>query len=273
MTRTNLLALFCIVVFVFARHTVDAQKESSHPISDSSLEVAAYWEPGMDSWLKLYKNSQYAEFFDLKPAHPAKKWTADRFNVFLPPSEDNLAVGDVWQFDIEDTLPFLRQFHPGATVDLSGRRGAFACLRAMSPRYAEIGFRFHADFNMEILKAAEELLTMTKLAVELEEKLVVQEELERLKTELSESEARRDVFQENIGALEEQTQELTDTLLELEQVQVTPATQNPEFTELKREILKLSAALSALNMSLKNQSALLSTRMTTFEQKLDNGPR
>ena len=131
MSRANLLVLFCVVVFVFARHAVDAQEESSHSMGDSSLEVSAYWEPGTDSWLKLYKNSPYAEFFNLKPAHPAQTWTADGFNVFLPPSEDNLAVGDVWQFDIEDTLPFLRQFHPGATVDLSGRRGAFACLRAV----------------------------------------------------------------------------------------------------------------------------------------------
>ena len=99
-----------------------------------------------------------------------------------------------------------------------------------------------------------------------------------LKAELRESEGVRDVLKGSIGALEEQSQELADTLLELEQVQGMPSTQNPELTELKREILKLSAALSAISISLnaidislKNQSGLLSTRMTTFEQKLDNG--
>ena len=73
--------------------------------------------------------------------------TAD-FQVFLPPSTAN--VGDVWDLDPEEILPFLHQFHPGATMNLKhGQNGAKACLRAISPEYADIVFRIHAYFILD----------------------------------------------------------------------------------------------------------------------------
>ena len=92
-----------------------------------------------EEWLKL---------FNPGPAHPLKNYSTTDFQVFLPPSTAN--VGDVWDLDPERVLPFLYQFHPGATMNLRhGQNGAKACLRAISPEYADIVFRIHARFILD----------------------------------------------------------------------------------------------------------------------------
>ena len=277
--HSTVLGLCCALVFLFVLPPGDADPDSVHihVAENSVLQVAAHWQPDANSWLKLYKNSQYTGLFNLKPAHSIKEYGAAAFNAFLPTSSGSLdargiAVGDVWAYEVRDVLPFLRQFHPGATVDLSGQRGAFACLRALSPRYAEIVFRFHADFHMkteteELMKMTAELSSGQLESIELEESVF----LEHLKMELAEAEARREKMDADIKALGEQSQKLSDTLLQLDKADAIPAAQNSEFTELKREILKLSAALAALNMSQKSQSASLSGKLTTLERKFENG--
>ena len=96
----------------------------------------AQWQEPVDmvweEWLKL---------FNPGPAHPLKNYSAMDFQVFLPPSTAN--VGDVWNLDPEGILPFLRQFHPGAT-----QKAAKACLRAISSEHADIVFRIHARFTL-----------------------------------------------------------------------------------------------------------------------------
>ena len=83
----------------------------------------------------------------MSPRQPIKSYGADTFKVFLPLS--SAAVGDVWELDSDGVVPFLHQFHPRATTSLSnGEEGAFACLRAVSPDYAEIIFRIHAEFTL-----------------------------------------------------------------------------------------------------------------------------
>ena len=92
-----------------------------------------------EQWLKL---------FNPGPAHPLRNYSTRDFQVFLPPSTAN--VGDVWDLDPERILPFLRQFHPSATMDVGyGRNGAKACLRALSSEYADIVFRIHAHFTLD----------------------------------------------------------------------------------------------------------------------------
>ena len=60
-----------------------------------------------------------------------------------------MTVGDVWELDLDAVIPFLSQFHPGATGKLKhGQKGAFTCLRALSPDYADITFRIHAEFTL-----------------------------------------------------------------------------------------------------------------------------
>ena len=92
-----------------------------------------------EQWLKL---------FNPGPAHPLKNYRTADFQVFLPPSTVN--VGDVWDLDPERILPFLHQFHQGATMNLGyGGNRAKACLRALSSEYADIVFRIHARFILD----------------------------------------------------------------------------------------------------------------------------
>ena len=97
----------------------------------------AQWSEPIDmTW------EQWLVLFNPGPAHPVKNYSTADFQVFLPPSTVN--VGDVWNLDPEGVLPFLRQFHPGAT-----QKEAKACLRAISPEYADIVFRIHARFILD----------------------------------------------------------------------------------------------------------------------------
>ena len=109
----------------------------------------AQWQEPMDmTW------EQWLEVFNPGPAHPLKDYSTADFQVFLPPSTAN--VGDVWDLDPERILPFLRQFHPSATMKLprygsmsSDQKDAKACLRALSSEYADIVFRIHARFTLD----------------------------------------------------------------------------------------------------------------------------
>jgi selenoprotein N len=113
---------------------------------ETGLEVKAFWEPFAESKYKLAKS--WEELRNLKPATTTKVYRAEEFKVFLP--KEPVAVGDVWKLDGEGLLPFLRQFHKGATMRLHhapvGIPGAFACLRAQNDRFGEIVFRIHAEF-------------------------------------------------------------------------------------------------------------------------------
>lgn len=117
--------------------------------SSTSLQVYAHWEPIADSTFRMHKMfPEHIELFDLSPKQPVKEYQTDAFSVFLPPSI--VAVGDVWKLDANSIVSFLHQFHPGATADLGyGEEGAFACLRANSSDYAEVVFRFHAEFTLK----------------------------------------------------------------------------------------------------------------------------
>lgn len=142
--------------------------------SPASVQVQADWDPIADTTYNLHQPTQeqfdrlkakwpepvdmkwqeMLKLFDLKPAHPLKNYSTADFQVFLPPSPTN--VGDVWDLDPEGILPFLRQFHPGATtaITVSSHRtpqsdGAKACLHAISPNYAEVIFRIHAQFALD----------------------------------------------------------------------------------------------------------------------------
>ncbi len=149
----------------------------SNALSDTaSVQVQAHWEPIADSTYNLHRpteeqfnraKSKWPEPLDMewkqalalfnpKPACPLKDYNAADFQVFLPSSSAN--VGDVWDLDPEGVLPFLQQFHSGARTDFrvystkhgnygsKGKKGAKACLRALSPKYAEVIFRIHALF-------------------------------------------------------------------------------------------------------------------------------
>ncbi|MDE0085928.1 MAG: hypothetical protein OXU23_09475 [Candidatus Poribacteria bacterium] len=114
----------------------------------ATLQVHAHWDPIADATYDLHQDSpENIELFDLSPNEPIREYEGDAFNVFLPPS--TVSVGDVWELDLDRVIPFLSQFHTGATGELRhGEKGAFACLRALSPDYADITFRIHAEFTL-----------------------------------------------------------------------------------------------------------------------------
>ena len=116
--------------------------------NSASLEVHAHWDPIADATYNLHKDSpENIALFDLSPNEPVREYKGDAFNAFLPAS--TVAVGDVWELDLDSVIPFLSQFHLGATEKLRhGQKGAFACLRALSPDYADITFRIHAEFTL-----------------------------------------------------------------------------------------------------------------------------
>ncbi len=124
---------------------------SNVPQCSASVRVQAHWDPIADSFSNLpNKSPQHAALCNLSPSHPIKEYGTRAFRVFIPSSA--VAVGDVWALDADGVVPFLRQFHPGATTTLTnGEEGAFACLRAMSSDYAEIVFRIHAEITLASL--------------------------------------------------------------------------------------------------------------------------
>lgn len=116
--------------------------------NSAPVEVHAHWDPIADATYDLHKKSpENAELFDLSPHETTREYKDEAFNAFLPPS--TVAVGDVWELDLDAVIPFLSQFHQGATGELRhGQKGAFACLRALSADYADITFRIHAEFTL-----------------------------------------------------------------------------------------------------------------------------
>lgn len=147
--------------------------------TSANISVQAHWDPIADATYNLHQPTeeqfnrskaqwpepvdmewkQALELFNPKPACPLKDYKTADFQVFLPPSSAN--VGDIWDLDLEEILPFFYQFHRGARTDLrvystkhgtygsKGKKGAKACLRALSPEYAEIVFRIHALFILD----------------------------------------------------------------------------------------------------------------------------
>ncbi len=136
--------------------------------TSTSVQVQAHWDPIENTANNLHRSTekkfnrakaqwqepvdmtwkQWLKLFNPGPAQPLKPYSTTDFQVFLPPSTAN--VGDVWDLEPEGILPFLRQFHSGATMNLRhGQNGAKACLRAISPEYAEIVFRIHAYFILD----------------------------------------------------------------------------------------------------------------------------
>ncbi|MCY3741892.1 MAG: hypothetical protein OXH00_12795 [Candidatus Poribacteria bacterium] len=159
----------CISLQSCAKNKINLRKTLD---TQETMRVQAYWDPIADASLGLPDHSpkHVALFKNLVPAHVSREYDVDAFKAFFP--KGSAPVGHVWELDMNDVLLFLRQFHPGATaemhinpggegaIEIFGRHitlikvgleseGAFACLRALSPTYAEIVFRIHAEFQLD----------------------------------------------------------------------------------------------------------------------------
>ena len=115
------------------------------------LELEARWEPLTDT---VYGFETRPLLRELAPARPRATYGAEAFRPLLPPGP--VAVGDLWRVDPVHVVRFLQQLHPGATERLHhavapgiAAPGAWACLRALGPRHAEIWLRAHADVVLD----------------------------------------------------------------------------------------------------------------------------
>ena len=164
----SMLAISVLVLSSTLQSAADKINLGNTLDQKATLQVRAYWEPIADTALGLpnYSPENAALFNNLSPANPSQAYKAAAFEAFFP--KENVTVGDLWELDVNKVVPFLRQFHPGATAemhinpgswrDAHGRRvvisgmesdGGFACLRALSSGYTEIVFRIHAEFLLD----------------------------------------------------------------------------------------------------------------------------
>lgn len=121
------------------------------PLQAGSLELTAHWGPLTDT---KYGFEQQPLIKSLAVATPRASYTTAQFAPFLPSGP--VAVGSSWKVEAAAVLPFLRQLHPGATVNLHhdqgtgiSAHGAWACLRVLDASCAEIVLRVHADFCID----------------------------------------------------------------------------------------------------------------------------
>lgn len=128
-----------------------AAQESMPPLRLQPFELVlqAHWETLTDTTYHFEKD--FALVRNLAPAAKQATYGASHFEPLLP--SDAVEVGALWRVDAAAALPFLRQLHAGATIELHHDRGsgisahgAWACLRALTADYAEIALRVHADF-------------------------------------------------------------------------------------------------------------------------------
>ncbi|MEQ1891479.1 MAG: hypothetical protein ABL998_02960 [Planctomycetota bacterium] len=119
-------------------------------LKGGELELRATWEPLSDTTYGFEK--AYPAIRGLAPAEVTKRHGVESFRPFLPARP--VELGEPWKLEEARLLPLLRQLHPGATVELHhdfgagiAAHGGYALLRAVSPRHAEILFRFHAEFR------------------------------------------------------------------------------------------------------------------------------
>lgn len=250
------LGFCCILSLQFGIQAKAALKNEA--LVKEALVVESHWALDEESALKAYKSSprHAAVLLNLiKPMNATQEHLHSTFDVFLP-DLDETAVGEVWTFDVNGVLPLLRQFHPGATTALSDKLGAVACLRALSPDYAEIIFRFHADFDLK--------------QVELEKMFVELSEASEQKAKLIESkeEAKRltAVQAEALQGEVEVTESLIAPIREIEKA--TALKGELASTAEKSEISELMDKLTALSATLTSLEEKLNDRFTELDKKL-----
>lgn len=111
-----------------------------------SIEVVAHWDRITSSTYGLEKDDRIAS---LAPVDATREVPTSRFRPLLPTGP--VAIGDRWTLNAAELEPILAQLHAGVTTTLhhsSEGQGAYAVLRAVGDRFAEIAFRVHAEFRL-----------------------------------------------------------------------------------------------------------------------------
>ncbi len=82
----------------------------------STFELRASWSPIASSTYQLYEQEPLKGLLAACPAEESSRYGYGDIEPLCPPA--GLAVGEVYTVEEEALLPFLRQLHPGATMDL-----------------------------------------------------------------------------------------------------------------------------------------------------------
>lgn len=81
-----------------------------------TFELRATWSPFASSTYQLYEQEPMKGLLAACPAEESASYSYADIAPLCPPSD--AAVGKVYSVDEDALLPFLRQLHPGATMDL-----------------------------------------------------------------------------------------------------------------------------------------------------------
>ena len=138
-----LLSLAC-----FSQQTALGQTWKAGQLDDTTIELEAYWEPMTDA---VYAFDEKPLIRELKVAEGRKTRRSSDFQPLVPVKD--VETGDAWKVDPVQVVPILKQFHAGARAELHhgavSAPGGWACLSALSDKFAEISFRIHAEFMLE----------------------------------------------------------------------------------------------------------------------------
>lgn len=118
-----------------------------------TIQVQAYWDPIADASLSLPDHSpkHAALFKNLSPAHVSQEYDVDAFKAFFP--KGSVPVGHVWKLDMNEVLPFLRQFHPGATGEMHINPGVEGAIKIFGRRITliKVGIAQNAHDQSDIV--------------------------------------------------------------------------------------------------------------------------
>lgn len=112
------------------------------------LPVHVQWAPVLDVDFGSGAQAEvFQEAIESRVCHEEQGYGVEDFEAFLP--ENAVPLGAVWSLQFSELAPFLRQIHDGARADGPGRSGGYACLRAVSPAFAEVLFRVQVNFALD----------------------------------------------------------------------------------------------------------------------------
>ena len=110
--------------------------------------VRARWEPLAESKYGLYGSEKLQQLLGAGPTTPVAEHPPENFAALLP--GEDVGLGEPFALEPERFLPFLRQFHPGATPRLRwGELGAFGCVIGRDDARLELLYRVHAGFELD----------------------------------------------------------------------------------------------------------------------------
>ena len=121
--------------------------EVASPIVDrGDVSLTANWIP-FDEESTYGFAEKWPEINEMKPVAETRKYESSFFASLAP--KPQIQVGDTWRINENAMLPFLKQFHDGASVELhhNGPTGAYGCLVGQKEDLQNILIRLHGELR------------------------------------------------------------------------------------------------------------------------------